>query len=125
TDGSFKIEFSARPDPQVPEKDEPTFVFQIHSDVTDTAGETRSADRGIRVGYTALDALITADDWQTEDKAVELKVQTKTLDDEPQVAEGSLKVFALQTPERVQRPRIFGSVYARYGGEFGATRQNS
>src|SRR5208283_3900872 len=50
TDGSFKIEFSAKPDPKVPEKDEPTFVFQINADVTDSAGETRSADRAIRVG---------------------------------------------------------------------------
>ena len=59
TDGSFKIEFTAKPDPKVLEKDEPTFVFQINADVTDSAGETRSADRGIRVGYTALEAMLT------------------------------------------------------------------
>jgi hypothetical protein len=68
TDGSFKIEFAAKPDPKVPEKDEPTFVFQINADVTDSAGETRSADRAIRVGYTALEAMRQrgglADRWQ-------------------------------------------------------------
>src|SRR5262249_57303750 len=54
TDGSFKIEFVAKPDLSVAEKDEPTFVYQIHADGTDTRGETRSADRAINLGWTAL-----------------------------------------------------------------------
>ena len=91
TDGSFKIEFTAKPDPKILEKDDPTFVFQITADVTDSAGETRSAERGIRVGYTALEAVLRTDDWQTAAKAVELKIETKTLDGEPQAAEGMSK----------------------------------
>jgi hypothetical protein len=119
TDGAFKIEFAAKPDPKVPEKDEPTFVFQINADVTDSAGETRSADRGIRVGYTALEAMISADDWQTDGKPVELKLETKTLDGEPQVAEGSVKVYELQAPDQVHRAPLSGQEPLRYGGEFG------
>ncbi|HOX56208.1 MAG TPA: alpha-2-macroglobulin family protein [Candidatus Paceibacterota bacterium] len=119
TDGSFKIEFTAKPDPKVPEKDEPTFMFQINADVTDSAGETRSADRVIRVGYTALEATISADDWQTDRKPVELKLETKTLDGEPQVAEGSLKVYALQAPQKMHRPPLFRHEPWRYGGEAG------
>ncbi len=119
TDGSFKIEFAAKPDPKVPEKDEPTFVFQINADVTDSAGETRSADRAIRVGYTALEAMISADDWQTDGKPVELKLETKTLDGEPQVAEGILKVYELQAPDKVQRPPLAGHEPWRGRGKFG------
>ena len=92
----------------MPEKDEPTFVFQINADVTDSAGETRSADRAIRVGYTALEAMISADDWQTDGKPVELKLETKTLDGEPQVAEGSVKIYELQAPDQVHRPPLAG-----------------
>ncbi len=103
TDGSFKIEFTAKPDPKVPEKDEPTFVYQINADVTDPAGETRSADRAIRVGYTALETMVSAGEWQIESTPVELKLETKTLDGEPQVAEGSVKIYDLQAPDRVQR----------------------
>src|SRR2546430_9809192 len=40
SDGTFKVEFTARPDPKVPEKDDPTFVFQINADVTDNAGRS-------------------------------------------------------------------------------------
>jgi hypothetical protein len=119
TDGSFKLEFTAKPDPRVPEKDDPSFVFQINADVTDSAGETRSADRGIRVGYTALEAMMSAEDWQTEGKPVELKLETKTLDGEPQVAEGNVKVYALQAPDKVQRPPLAGYEPWRYGRELG------
>jgi len=117
TDGSFKIEFNAKPDLKVLEKDEPTFVFQITADVTDSAGETRSADRGVRVGYTALEARVRADDWQTADKAVELTIETKTLDGQPQVAEGSVKIYQLQSPEKVQRPLLAGGNFY-WGGQF-------
>ncbi len=122
TDGSFKIEFTAKPDPKILAKDEPTFVFQITADVTDGAGETRSAERSVRVGYTALEAMLQADDWQTEDKAVELKIETKTLDGEPQPAEGIVKIYDLQPPEKVQRgPLAAGNYYwqGRFGGESG------
>ena len=114
-DGSFVIEFTAKPDPHVPEKDEPTFVFSVHADVTDSAGETRSADHAVNVGYTALTARMSADDWQTEDHAVEIKVETRTLDEEPQVAEGKVTVYALQAPATVQRPALSGGAIAPYG----------
>lgn len=50
TDGSFKVQFAALPDPKVAEKDEPIFDFEISADVTDTAGETRSASHDIPRG---------------------------------------------------------------------------
>ncbi len=108
TDGSFKVEFFAKPDPAVLEKDEPTFVYTIHSDVTDPTGETRSAQRGIQLGYTALSASLSAEDWQTDDKPVALTLKTTTLDGEPQAAEGSLKVYRLKEPAKVERPPLGG-----------------
>ena len=106
TDGSFKIEFKAIPDPKILEKDEPTFVFQIFADVTDSAGETRPANREVRVGYAALEAALHADDWQTEDKPVELRIETKTLDGDAQTAKGRVKIYQLQPPEKVQRASL-------------------
>lgn len=105
-DGTFILEFNARPDLSIPEKDEPTFVFSIHADVTDSSGETRSADRTINVGYTTLAATLTAAEWLVESQPTELRIQTRTLDGEPQLAEGSLKVYRLKAPEQVQRPAL-------------------
>ena len=106
SDGSFKIAFIAKPDLSVPEKDEPTFVYQVSADVTDTTGETRSAERRLNVGYTALAATLDADEWETKDKSVNLKIKTETLDGEGQAAEGTIKVYRLEAPVRVQRPGL-------------------
>ncbi|MGQ9662456.1 MAG: alpha-2-macroglobulin family protein [Kiritimatiellia bacterium] len=57
-DGSFAVEFVARPDLSVSPTNEPTFHFRVYADVTDSAGETRSAERTVIVGYTALAATI-------------------------------------------------------------------
>ena len=109
TDGSFSIYFTAKPDLSIPEEDEPTFEYSVHADVTDTTGETRSDDRIVRAGYTALQATIYADDWQTQDKAVELIVTTQSIDSQPEPAEGLVQIYTLKQPDKVIRP------------EFGAT----
>ena len=103
TDGSFNIEFVAKPDPQVSEKDEVSFSFSFYTDVTDSSGETRSAQRSVNVGFTALKAVVSADDWQIEDKPAGLSITTTTLDGEPQTAEGTVKVYRLKEPDKVHR----------------------
>ena len=103
-DGSFPIEFLARPDLSVAEKYEPIFSYAIFADVTDTTGETRSGEQTIKVGYTALGASLTADAWQTDQKPVEIAITTHTLDGQPQPAEGLLKVYHLKQPAKVVRP---------------------
>ncbi|HPK50176.1 MAG TPA: alpha-2-macroglobulin family protein, partial [Opitutaceae bacterium] len=105
-DGTFKVEFTAAPDRTVPAKNEPVFAYSIHADVTDTTGETRSEDTSVRVGYTALQASVSAAEWQTPDKPVELAISTSSLDGLPQRAEGTLKVYSLQQPATVQRPAL-------------------
>ena len=116
TDGTFTITFTAKPDPSVAEKDEASFRFAIHADVTDGNGETRSADRSIHVGFAALEAALLADDWQTETQAVALKIKTTTLDGEAQAATGAVKVYRLAEPAQVQRAAP-GGIHWR--GEFG------
>ncbi|HWQ93656.1 MAG TPA: MG2 domain-containing protein, partial [Clostridia bacterium] len=108
SDGSFTIEFIARPDLKVPEKDEPTFTYSVTADVTDSTGETRSDNRDLRVGYTALEARMHAEDWQVAGKPLVIQVTTTTLDGEPQVAEGAVKVYELVQPPAVQRLPIGG-----------------
>src|SRR5262249_30778097 len=87
------------------------FQYTISADVTDTTGETRSGSKSINVGYTALSATLTADDWQVADKPVEMTVRTTTLDGEGQAAKGTLKIYALKQPEKVQRASPSGPRY--------------
>jgi uncharacterized protein YfaS (alpha-2-macroglobulin family) len=105
-DGTFAVEFPAKPDRSVSEKDEPTFSFTVHADVTDTTGETRTAQRGLNIGYTALKASLSADEWQTAKKAVDVAISTQTNDGEGQAAEGVVKVHRLKQPAQVVRPNL-------------------
>lgn len=105
-DGSFPIQFNAKPDLAVPEKDEPIFRYTVYADVTDTTGETRSNQRTVQVAYTALQATLTADDWQSDAKDVEVKVLTTTIDGEPQAAKVGVRVFAVKQPAQVERARL-------------------
>lgn len=108
-DGSFHIEFTAKPDPKVPEEDDPKFHYAITADVTDSAGETRSDNRNLRVGYTALEATLSlASAWCTTREPVGIDIRTTSLDNEPQVAEGTLKIYELIAPSVVQRLPIGG-----------------
>jgi hypothetical protein len=107
-DGTFKIQFTAGPDRAVPAKNEPIFVFTIHADVTDTTGETRSDDRTVRAGYTALQASLAAGEWQTPEKPVEFTISTNSLDGDPQPANGTITVYALTQPSHVERVPAHG-----------------
>jgi hypothetical protein len=111
TEGAFAIEFLAKPDLAISPTNEPTFIYSVSADVTDTAGETRSAERRVRVGYAALEAMLSAADWQVAAKPVEVKVATTTLDGEPQVAEGTVKVYRLKSPAKVMRARLGSEDY--------------
>ncbi|MGB7347727.1 MAG: alpha-2-macroglobulin family protein [Pirellulaceae bacterium] len=113
--GTFDIQFDAKPDLSVPEESEPTFRYTIYADVTDTTGETRSSERTVAVGYTALAATVTAKSWLTDNEPVELKLRTTTLDGQGQAAKGTLKVHALQQPEKVARPPLQRRYYNHRG----------
>ena len=119
-DGSFSITFVAQPDAAVPEKDEPVFEFHVTADVTDSAGETRSGETHVRIGYTALQAGLSVEDWQTATQAVTVRITTTTLDGEGQLAEGAVKIYRLQEPAVVPRaalpPQQSGYGYRGWNG---------
>ncbi|MBK8478597.1 MAG: hypothetical protein IPL39_20635 [Opitutaceae bacterium] len=102
-DGTFKVTFTAEPDRAVPAKSEPVFSYTVFADVTDTTGETRSDERTVRAGYTALAASVNAGDWQTAGRPVELSVTTTSLDGVPQAAKGRMTIHALKQPVAVER----------------------
>lgn len=64
------------------------FIISLGAD--HSAGETRSADRDVRVGYTAMTAAMEAGEWQTAAKPVGIEIHTATLDDQPQAARGTI-----------------------------------
>ncbi len=113
-DGSFEVTFNALPDKSVEQKDEPTFTYSIHADVTDASGETRSAQQTVRAGYTALKASLSAANWQTAAEMVAISVRTTTLDNKGQAAQGTVTVHMLKQPHKVARAQLAQNRYRYY-----------
>ena len=105
-DGSFVIEFDAVPDASVPEESEPVFHYRVATDVTDGSGETRSDTTTVPVGYTTLQATMTADAWQTVAKPVTFSITTRSLGGMPEPAHGTLTIHALEQPATVKRASL-------------------
>lgn len=110
-DGTFVVAFPALPDKTIPKADEPIFTFRVAVTVTDSAGETRSSETSVRAGYTALAANMTASEWQETGKPVDIKVTTETLAGERMRAQGTLTIYSLKAPARVQRSALIPSQY--------------
>ncbi|MDQ7826592.1 MAG: alpha-2-macroglobulin family protein [Candidatus Eremiobacteraeota bacterium] len=106
--GKFSISFVADPDRSVPKEEEPSFVYQVYADVTDSAGETRSDDASVRIGYTTMEARMSAGNWQTEGTPVKMTVSTTTLDGVPVGAEGLVQVYRLKEPPKAVRKDMLG-----------------
>ena len=113
-DGSFEVEFTAKPDPGVLEKDEPTFRYTLYADVVDATGETRTGETSVNVGFVALQASLSAEDWQTEAKPVKVSLKTTSLDGEGRIAKGSLKIHRLKEPKKVQRASLGEPLYPTF-----------
>jgi uncharacterized protein YfaS (alpha-2-macroglobulin family) len=105
-DGTFAVNFQAEPDRSVDRESQPVFVYTVYADVTDTAGETRSSQQTVNIGYTSLAARMTAKDWLTTQTPVQFKLNTETLDGQGQSASGKLTVYQLQNPDKVQRKKL-------------------
>ena len=109
-DGTFSITFPAVPDRVSPPESLPTFTYHITADVTDTGGETRSADTRVSAGYVDMEATLDVDDWQvTNDEnvaSVTIHVSTLSLDAAPRGVSGTLRINQLLQPKRVARPDL-------------------
>ncbi len=109
-DGTFAIEFPARPDRSVPADSLPVFAYRVVAEVTDPSGETRVAERVVNAGYAPLQADVAADARAAADGApaeVTVTVSTESLDGEPRAAAGTLTIRRLVQPEKPVRPDLF------------------
>ncbi|WP_142783923.1 alpha-2-macroglobulin family protein [Changchengzhania lutea] len=104
--GNFDIIFKAIPDLSVDKSSLPIFNYEITADVTDLNGETRSATTIVNVGYHALIATMSLDaNLDKNNKDHSIKIETKNLNGEFVPAKGLIKVYKLEAPQSVLRPR--------------------
>lgn len=106
-EGKFTITFKALPDEIVEAANEPIFDFTVSADVTDINGETRSANKQVSVGYKRLQINIAAPKLAEADSLKQITISTKNMNGENEPANVSVKIYAIQTPQRLIRKRLW------------------
>lgn len=108
TDGSgnYTIDFKALPDNSTDKKNQPTFNYEVTADVTDINGETHSATTYVTVGYHTLTASMSlANPLDKNGKDHKLAIATNNLNGQFVPAKGIVKMYKLNAPQFVLRPR--------------------
>jgi uncharacterized protein YfaS (alpha-2-macroglobulin family) len=110
-EGKFTIEFEAVPDLSIDKNNEPVFDYKIEADVTDINGETRSSSAIVPVGYKALDLQITlaSTDAIPADSLKHIFVRTSNLSGEFEQSKVDVKIYKLQTPQKLIRSRYWAA----------------
>ncbi len=108
-DGMFIIKFAAIPDLNLDPKTDPVFDYKIEADVTDINGETRSGDITVPVGYKALNLQIILPQGEivNKDSLKNIGISSKNLSGEFEPVKADVKIYKLQTPERLIRERLW------------------
>ena len=108
-DGSFEIEFTAKPEPFVSKEMNPIFDFEVSAEVTDNSGETRSGQTQLRLGYQSLFLNIEAGPLVMDSVGILNEIQIRTTNSMRsfESAKIQLSIFRIETPNRLIRPRYW------------------
>ena len=104
--GEFEITFKAIPDESVSKDNLPVFNYEVTADITDINGETRTATTTVNVGYHAMTVRIESPNLiDKSQKETQLQLVSQNLNGEFAPAKGTLKIYKLNAPNTVLRPR--------------------
>ncbi len=99
--GQFAISFKAMPDYSADAQNKPEFHYTVYADVTDIAGETRSTQTSVTVGYIALNVQIDLPEKVELSALNTLMIKTQNLNGEFEAAKGTISIQALEQPKQV------------------------
>lgn len=102
--GNFKIEFIADYEGQSVDT---VFEFFINVSVTDLNGETHDALKKIKVSNKNLLTTLTVSEQVEGGKPIELTVENKNLNDIQVACDNTIKIFKLETPDRILFDRLW------------------
>ena len=107
-DGKFVIKFAAIADLSIGKNTDPVFDYKVEADVTDINGETRSADITVPVGYKSLNLqIVLPEDVISKDSLKSISISSKNLSGKPETVKADVKIYKLQSPERLIRQRLW------------------
>jgi hypothetical protein len=105
--GKFKISFNALVDESIPSQSQPSFSYIISVDITDTTGETQSANKTINLGSVTVNANMIIDDTINMDSNRSLKLETTNLNGNFEPLKGKIVIEKFKKMKRVYRKRYW------------------
>ena len=106
-DGKFSIRFTAIPDKKLDKRYDPVFDYQIYADVTDVAGETRSAENTISAGYKSLLLRVALPERIATNSLKNISVRTENMNGEFQQSTVTVTFSNLLPEQRLVRKRYW------------------
>ncbi len=105
-DGTFEAAFTAAADERLAgSSKDVTYRFAATADVTDEGGETRSAERGFRLGFVAVEAQVRLETgFVREGEPVSITLVRTDLDGAPNPGPGSWRLLAIAQPAQTLLP---------------------
>ncbi|MBW7874996.1 MAG: hypothetical protein H3C47_03280 [Candidatus Cloacimonetes bacterium] len=103
SEGKFKFSFMAHADKRVDPATDPTFFYTVFAEVIDSSGEVRDSETSVALGYKAIAATVSTDEWLKENKEVPLKVQIQNRNQKPVSNRGTITIYALKGPAKPVR----------------------
>lgn len=107
-DGSFNIDFIAKPDASIDVNTMPVFDYKIIADITDLNGETRTGETLISVSYQSLTIKIDATEKININDFNAVKILTTNLSGTHIASDVTLTLKKLKSPEHTYRSRLWG-----------------
>lgn len=105
--GNFSLSFKAIPDHSIAKRFDPRFTYTVFIDVTDINGETHSTQKGVMVGYTALNLSINIPAKLDREFKEKLLINTTNFEGQYQYAKGTISIHKLKQPEKLFRKRMW------------------
>ncbi len=104
-DGKFQRRLHARPPTSSDKAKGLTYLYRLEADVTDDGGETRTGERTVRLGWSAVEALAEKPaDLAVEGKPFAIAVRRQDLNGAPRPGEGSWRLLRLEPPAAALLP---------------------
>ncbi|HXT50913.1 MAG TPA: MG2 domain-containing protein, partial [Thermoanaerobaculia bacterium] len=104
-EGKFEVEFTPAADEREKEDEGVTYRFLVTAEVTDDGGETRSADRSVRLGFVAVEATIEpAAGFFLHGEPGKVTLTRTDLDGTPRAGAASWRLVRLAQPEKTLLP---------------------
>ncbi len=105
--GEFTVEFDALPEAARAGEDDLYYTFQIFADVVDISGETRSAEKSMRIGQKSFFVDVSLDEKSTVKALEDIAVHAQNLSGKDAEVRGSYTIEKLRMPSTAWRERFW------------------